>query len=62
MSDNFGRIIVTNSCWSLLFVLLIIIIGYKSTKYGITILLLLFVFFAVYFDHEINHNDDIEIK
>ncbi len=57
----FGRIIVMNSFWSVLFIISVILLGYKDMRYGIIFLFVIALIFIVYLDDQVNHNESIEM-
>jgi hypothetical protein len=59
--DIFGRIIVMNSFWSILFIITIIFVGYRNMQLGLIFLLVMTLIFIIYLDDQVNHNENIEM-
>ena len=59
--DIFGRIIVMNSYWSILFIILIIFLGYRDMRLGLIFLFMIALIFIIYLDDQVNHNENIEM-
>jgi len=60
--DNiFGRIIVMDSCWSVLFLILLVLIGYRNMHIGLIFLFVIALLHIIHLDNEVNHNENIEM-
>lgn len=60
MGDIFGKVTVMNSFWSVLFILLVMFIGHKNPRMGLVFLFIIALFFVIYLDDQVNHNETIE--
>ena len=59
--DIFGRMIVMNSFWSVLFIFSVLLLGHIDMRYGIFFLFIIALFFIIYLDDQVNHNENIEM-
>lgn len=53
--QNEKEIIIFDSCWGILFILLLIFIGYKNTHIGLIFLIFIGVSFVIYLENSINN-------
>lgn len=59
--DIFGRIIVMNSYWSILFIIVTIFAGYRDMRLGLIFLFVMVLIFIIYLDDQVNHNENISM-
>ena len=60
-ADIFGRIIVMNSYWSILFIIVTIFAGYRDMRLGLIFLFVMVLIFIIYLDDQVNHNENISM-
>ncbi len=51
---NDKQMIMLDSCWAILFIILIIYIGHKDIKIGIAFLLIVTILLIIWLEHNIN--------
>lgn len=59
---HIGKIIMIDSIWAILFLIIVIYLGYKDVRLGIASLLIIIVFCFAHLEHTLENNKNKESK